>query len=181
MIDRELKIGDKVWYPAVGTRLVREDCQVCFGNLRVVVRLGNNIEVSTPCSHCGRGYEGSSGYTNNWERVARAEQVSIAGMTVRVRSDKREIEYALLAPCVTVTGEDLFETEELCAIEVTKRNEAQSDAEDCSRKSSKKSSIEKLTWNVGYHQREARELRAKIAYHDERALVLKARNKEIKG
>jgi hypothetical protein len=176
MVANELRVGDSAWFPRVGTEQVKRTCIVCFGKLAVVVVLGDGSEVQTPCDYCGKGFGGPKGWTIEYEAVHFAELVTVTKVIAEDAATGRTVEYET-TPYTHAKPGDLFATEAECAAVVARLVAAHADYEDKNRKPKRMAAAAKHTWNVGYHMRQATEMRRSIVYHEERAIVLKARNK----
>ena len=90
---KEYNINDTVWIAQCGTKQVRHDCPVCYGQLFVTLILGNGDEIRTPCDYCGKGYEGPKGYVLEYEWTAEPRQVTITDKTKREYDGKIEFDY----------------------------------------------------------------------------------------
>src|SRR5660398_332430 len=68
------EVGDALWYAQFDVnRENKVQCPVCFGDLTVVMILGNGDHVNAPCGYCSAGYEGPRGWAYEHTTVARAE------------------------------------------------------------------------------------------------------------
>ena len=77
-------LGQEVWLADYDRSSQWEQCQVCFGQLKVKMTLGNNEEFMLDCAHCSPGHSKPSGktYTHRTRFVPRRftpESVSMSG------------------------------------------------------------------------------------------------------
>jgi len=166
MSDKLFGIGDAAW---VGTfhnhHPIREDCPVCFGKKEVTVILGNGDHVLTPCEYCRVGYGDPRGWvTDRYESECSAEVVVITGVELSAEQPPR-----YRSDCHSYDA--VFATrEEALAYAERKRDE------DVEQKAERKLRFKErehksYSWHVGYHMREAIQLRKRAEYHEQRAVV----------
>ena len=172
---RIFNIGDVAWFAKTGLRGIEEPCPVCFGNKSVVVMLGSGEGVSVPCSYCSLGIDPPSGVTTVYRIEPGAEPVAITAREIR-EGEKTEItyhghggRYFYSHTLFETEAEALAASKELCEKELQDRETQASWV--------KKDKIKSFAWNAGYHLREARSLRDRIAYHERMAVVCKDRVK----
>ncbi len=173
MTDREWNVGDEVWIARVVNRETQKPCPVCFGAKRATVILGDDTHVSVGCDYCGIGYGGPRGYVNENTPVATPERVTLTGREIhegatRTISYRFGGGYVLEASAIFADeASALVKAEELAA-------RAKKDADERSDRGGR-NAVQKLTWSVGYHMREAKRCLESLAHHEERARVLRER------
>jgi hypothetical protein len=102
-------VGDKVWWAYCANTMVRKQCPVCFGKLRVTLVLGDGTAIELPCQACAPGYESPKGYIEEWEWVAEPKQVTIDEVRSCRTHDEEVIEY-YANHYILREGETLFKT-----------------------------------------------------------------------
>ncbi len=168
---KEYKKGDSAFFARYQPREVRRPCPVCFGKRTVRVILGDESIVETSCDFCGAGYEGPRGTVVEYEKEPRAERVTITAVTI-IDGDTREVRYH--SDHFILDAENLFDTE---AEALTRANVLREEADrydDERAANGTKRAVNKASWLVGYHMREAKRERESAARHEARAVVLKA-------
>jgi len=167
-------LGDTVWIAECGNQQVEKVCPVCFGTLRVTLRLGNGDELELPCDYCGMGYDGPQGHVLEYEWTEGARQATIT--RVRENHDTRGIERELYASSWEVTDRAFATEKEALAKSAELKAQNEERQRTCA-EHIKKSVNKSFSWNAGYHIREAKRCRREAAQHDERAKLCKARAK----
>ena len=174
-MDKVYKVGDKVWYATFGNREIQVPCPVCYGYKAVIVTLGNGDEVKTECQYCQSGFQAPKGTVTEYQRIPEAEYLTIENCRVEQTIEGDVIEYIgghfLLQP------ERMFETEEeamTCAKELADKYEQEQ------RDKPKFKNEKSYTWNAGYHIKQAKDKRKEAAYHEEKAVLCKAKSKQEK-
>jgi hypothetical protein len=175
----EFKVGDEAWLARWTPRQVTETCPVCAGNRSVTVLLGSGTPVITPCDYCGKGFEGPRGYVVEYAHEPKAERVRVREVRAQEDAAGRSIEYIVGEGCLARPGEDLFPDEASALAAAKVKAAAAEDDADERRRYRKNHAPRSASWVVGYHMREAKEHRRLIAYHEERAAILKARAKAV--
>ena len=89
-MNKDFKLGDKVWHASFDTVKKTAVCPECFGKKYLTVILGDDSKVTINCRGCASGFEQPKGYINYWEWQAKIEQVTIAGMDI---NQERDTEY----------------------------------------------------------------------------------------
>ena len=82
-----LQINDTAWHASCGTKEVKITCPICFGKLKVILILGDDEWVETPCDFCGKGYSDPLGYINEYQWIAEPRTIVISGVS---REETRE-------------------------------------------------------------------------------------------
>lgn len=179
----KFKIGDKVWAAHfTHNEQVKVPCCVCYGTLKVTLRLGNGEEVELPCDYCGKGNWGvPTGYEIEYQPKSEPKLVLINGMNVTVDSKGEHVEYWNGADnCHHIYYEDkLFESKEEAE---AKGKELMDEwlTEQRTRTEYIKANVRKnFAWNAGYHLRYVKRLEKDIQYHKDKAKLCKERSKEI--
>lgn len=177
----KFKVGDKVWVAHFNSHeQVRVPCCVCYGTLKVELRLGNGEMVELPCDYCGKGNFGiPTGYEIEYKPVNEPKLIVISGMNVTVNSKGEQVEYWNGADnCHHIYSEDkIFES----------REEAEAKGKEFmeewlhdqrTRAAYIKADVKKnFAWNAGYHLRYVKKLEKDITYHKEKAKICKERSK----
>lgn len=176
------KVGDKVWAAHFNhNEQVRVPCYICYGTLKVTLRLGNGEEVELPCDYCGKGNWGNpTGYEIEYKPVSEPEFVLISGMNITVNSKGEQAEYWNGADsCHRIYSEDkLFESREEAEAKSKELMEEWLN-EQRTRAEYIKADVKKtFAWNAGYHLRYAKKLEKDIEDHREKAKLCKERSKE---
>lgn len=175
-MNHPLKVGDTVWFAQCGTREVIRPCPVCFGKLAVTVILGNDEHIATPCDYCGKGYGGPTGVEREYEWIAKPTQITITGVTTEDRGNGPECSYRFHEGYCADQGE-LFDTKEeaeaRCAVKAAEHAEDERKRREWRKESAHKS----FSWHVGYHRKEVREAKRRLAWHEARVIACTARAK----
>jgi hypothetical protein len=175
----EFKAGDEAWFARSTPRKVTLMCPVCAGNRSVTVLLGSGAPVITRCEYCSLGFEGPRGYVVEYDHDPKAERVKVTEVHAEERTGhERRVTYLVDGNCLAYP-DDLFTDEALALAAAQAKAAAAQDAEDENRRRSKRSKVDRQTWNVGYHMREAEKHRKEAERHEERAATLKARAKAV--
>lgn len=74
------KIGDRVWVASAGMSTVTKQCPHCLGSRTVTVLFGDGEKATMDCGLCSHGYEGSLGVIKDYEYVAKADEITVAGI-----------------------------------------------------------------------------------------------------
>lgn len=172
-------IGDRVWLACCSNASVQRPCPICFGTKRVTLILGDGSECRLECDYCAKGYGYPRGFVEEWEAAVRATSHVIDTVDVTSTADATKVEY--MAGSSILYADRTFASEaEALAAAVTIAAQAQAENEkraDYGKHDAKKS----LSWNAGYHLREAKEARRRIEYHERMAAVCKAKAREDKA
>lgn len=174
---RIFNIGDQVWIARVGLRAFFDPCTVCYGNLSVVVILGNGEHVSVPCSYCGPSIEPPSGTETNHRIEPGVESIVVAGRNISEGTETTVI--YLDATGRSYRPEVVFETEEEALAESKKLCEQELEERQTRAVYIKKNQLKSFAWNAGYHRREAKRLRENISYHERMAQACKDREPKV--
>ena len=168
------KVGDVVWFANCNTRPVEHPCPVCFGKLKVTVILGDGSRVETPCQNCGLGFNGPRGFVQEYEYVAKPEQVTITRIEQEITA--KGVKQSLFGSNRIL--DDLAfrtETEALAKCEeIAAQHRLEQETRACF---IKKNQNKSYSWNAGYHMRTAEDYREKVAYHERMAVICKERSK----
>jgi|SRR5660397_75051 len=168
------EVGDALWYAQFDVnRENKVQCPVCFGDLTVVMILGNGDHVKAPCGYCSAGYEGPRGWAYEHTTVARAEVAVITEVNISstVTGQKREYYSELRG----LEAEDLFDTEEEAQARAEAKAEEYREREESRAESIKAEAHRSFSWNVGYHRREAKKKVKEAGRHEELAQLCEAR------
>jgi len=178
---KRYQVGDQVWWARYGMREVRVDCPVCYGKLKVNLILGNNDQVTIPCTYCGMGFEGPCGYVTEHQYVADAELVIINEVRIRSISGGSDItEYIVGTPGrggYYVDPKDLFNTKEEAVARSLLKLQEDAALKETLAEEIKASRHKSYAWNAGYHMREAKRSHESAEYHEKMAVICKSRSK----
>jgi len=168
-------IGETIWIASHGRQEFHDTCPVCFGKLFVIVILGNDEEVKTPCSYCGLGFDGPRGWTTEYRIEPSVQQVTIIEREIR---EGKSTEVMYYGSGGHVYRQDIaFETEAEALAESVKLCEQEIKDQETRAAYIKNDKIKSFAWNVGYHLRAAKRIREEIAYHERMAVLCKAKEK----
>lgn len=157
------QIDDTVYVASASSYLRTEvECPVCFGNLSVVLILGNGEHQPIECDFCRDGYKGPCGVVQGYKAHSSVRPIVITGFGKDGRgwyvTSGHQAEHLNDGNVFSTQAEaegrrvDLYAAAAIEAEQAWERN-------ICSQKS-------KPTWSVGYHRAELTELRRKVAYHE---------------
>jgi hypothetical protein len=161
-------IGDVKWLPAHQPRKVEVPCPVCFGNLSVVVTLGNGEEFAVLCEGCGLGFNGPQGTIQQYEyepaairfEIARVE--SMHGTRWRVGS----------VAGGSANYDELVETEEE-ALAISRQKCADHQEANMRSLQRTRDGSRRLTWSVRYHNEKIADLERQLEWHRAKAQKVK--------
>jgi hypothetical protein len=78
------KIGDKVWLACYKTVEKTKVCPDCCGNKTLLITMGDNSQLTIPCSACMDGYfEGSRGFLRYLSGEPQAIEITLEGLEIR--------------------------------------------------------------------------------------------------
>lgn len=170
------KVGERIWYAHCGTREVETPCPVCFGKMAVVVILGNDEEIKTPCDYCGKGYEGPRGVVKEFNWQASPEERAIVRVSLEDQGEIKRASYHFAGGyyCEDV---DAFATKEEAEARCQERI-AEHDAHETQRREALKEQAHRsFSWHVGYHRNCIKEAKRTLAWHEARAIACAQRAK----
>lgn len=183
MINPEkIKIGDMLYYATFGNKQVQKICPVCFGKKEVILISGNDVECVLPCNYCGRGYEDSRGYVQEYEYMAEASIVFIRNIEINVYENEKKFRFTT-SDNYSVYMEDLFENEEDALKRAEEKKAIWENDQTTRTNNIKENKNKSYSWNAGYHMREVKKAQKNIEYHTKMAKICKERsndNKETK-
>lgn len=168
---KEYNIGDKVYWAVYDRKDVIKTCPVCFGKKVVIVILGNDEKIETPCTYCESGFEGARGYIRENEWTSKVELVGITAKEVNENSEGRFIEYRYGHYCLD--NKDIFDTIEQAETRVAEKIKEQEVEESKRYEHIKKNKLMSLSWSIGYHQRRVKDAEREIKYHSEKVKLIK--------
>jgi len=153
-------IGDVKWLPAHQPRKVEVPCPVCFGNLFVIVTLGNGEEFAVQCEGCGLGFNGPQGTIQQYQYEPSAIHFEIA----RVES-MHDTRWRVSS----VTGgsanyNELVETEEE-ALAISRQKCADQQEDNMRSLQRTRAGAQRLTWSVRYHNDKIADLERQLEWH----------------
>lgn len=175
----DCKVGDRVWVASYTHGAVRVVCPICFGKRRVTLIRGDDSVVELLCGFCGIGEPGPTGYVTEHEYSAMAYQVAITAVATRVESTGTKIEYHVGTDgCYTTYHpENCFATEAEALERGKELGEIAQGKAETHAGYGKADAEKSYAWNAGYHLREAKKARERVAYHEKMAVVCKGKTK----
>lgn len=159
---KEYNIEDKVFWAKYRYTEVKKVCPICFGKLLVMITLGNGDTVKTPCEYCQIGFSESRGYVIENEYVPSIDLIDITSKEVNETSDRRDISYGYSN---YVLDGQIFDTKEEAEQKVQEMIKAQDDENKRRNKYVNEEKLKKISWHIGYHQRNIREAEKQIEMH----------------
>jgi hypothetical protein len=160
MLTMPFAIGDVMWLPAHYPTKVTVTCPVCFGNLAVVVTLGDGEQVAVPCDACGLGFNGPRGTIEEYQYAPKAIRFEIARVK-SMRDDEWYVE--------SVDGGEAdfarLVSDEAEALAVSAKNCADQQESNMRTLQRHRNGVQRLTWSVRYHNEKIADLERQIAWH----------------
>lgn len=158
-------IGQALWAPTTYPEQVQSACPVCFGQLAIVVVLGDGEQVGVTCEACGKGFQCPRGVIEEWEFRPTAKPFVIAGVK-SMHSDRWFV--------VSEDGQEselgqLCETEAEAFAESQRRCAEQHEANMRSRQH-KRAATKEHGWSIQYHRKQIADLERQIAWHQSKVL-----------
>lgn len=188
---KQYKIGDRIWYAHFEKHSsVTQKCPVCFGNLAVVLILGDDSHIKLPCNYCGHGYEDPSGVVTEYERISavkkktisRIDSQNINGVETReyfsdeISRDSNNGKYHSYVQCLDI--DKIFYTEIGAKSKCKELIEKDEEYEFGRAERLKENNHKSYAWNAGYHMRIVRKAKKDIEWHTKKAEICKARAKK---
>lgn len=173
------KVGDVALAVRVGSMQVVRPCRACNGDRAVTLILGSGEQVRLECGACSKGYHEPTGTETDYEFQAKLTPYQITGIEVVETANGQNVTYRSGTEHGYYTfGEgDLFVSEEEAQAECA-RKVAEHEAEEERRIGEKvKYTNKNYAWNAAYHLREAKRHEKDAAYHNRKAVILKAKSK----
>lgn len=169
------KIGDVLWFAQYNYTQVKKPCPVCFQKKEVTLILGNGDQIILPCQLCAARYDPPSGFVMEYEYTTKPEMIIIDRITTDSADEGKARYYS---NCRVFDEDALFVDKadaETKIIELKiKLEQEQSERAEFIKKNQNKS----YSWNAGYHMREAKHHREKMEYHENMAVICKAKAKD---
>lgn len=166
-MEKEYKIGDKVWWATCDTLQVKVDCPICFKKGKVTLILGNGESVETPCDYCMKGFEYPVGYTNEWQRISGVKEIAITGKEITENEKGRKVEYRYSGEGhnYCLYNDSIFDTKEEAENRV-KEIIAEHEAQELLRLAHKKKSNQThYSWSVGYYKKQIKDAQKNLDYY----------------
>jgi hypothetical protein len=170
-----MKVGDTLWRATAGQREKWVPCDICAGERFVTLILGSGEHVRLDCGACSPGLDPPSGRQRVYEFDGRAEPYTITGIEVTSDSAGERVRYrsGTDTSYYTFNAEDCFPSAEAAQARCAELV-AQHEAEEAGRRAKKEKPDKSYAWHASYHLREAKENRRKLAYHESKAVLMKA-------
>jgi hypothetical protein len=169
-------IGDSVWVASFDLQEEQVTCPVCFGNLSVILVLGNGDHLSLPCDYCGKGRDVPTGRIREYRREPRCRAIVIFSREITENLEGTQVEYRT-SDSHCYHSDEVFETQVEAITEARRRADVMAGEERTRAVYLKKNVNQTYSWNAGYHLREAKRLREQIAYHERQATLCKEKSK----
>ena len=176
---RTYNVGDRVWYAHYNMTQVQKTCPVCFGEKQVTLILGNKQRVILPCDYCGHGLDEPSGVIREYEYIAKTELITITRIERRTDKDyltdsvREEVKYYSGPRYMEIC--DLFNSEEDARARCDEKVKQQEVEETTTAYHLKAFRLNSYAWNAGYHLKQAEKHRKDVKYHEQKAILCKAR------
>lgn len=178
---KEYNVGDSFWVASYNCEQEDVMCPVCYGKVRVGVILGNGDIVETPCAFCASGFESPRGCIKEYIVKPRVMNVTVAEKRSNETTNGKEYEYITPDRYIFYSKDgNIFDTE----IEASTRaetlatNKQKEEDENALRRKNNQETIRTYVWGVGYHRREAKDLRERADRHERLASICKDRAKQ---
>jgi len=175
--------NDQVWIAGFKPLAPKKvPCSICYGKRKVKLILGNEDEVLLPCDYCGKGnLDNPTGTELVYIADSTPKLVTIQGMTITIDGSGEKIVYkhsGTNSSYFFVEEDKMFDTRDEALTEGNKMKDAWIKDQVTRAEYIKANTQKTFAWNAGYHMREANNLRKKIVYHEERAILCKAKAKD---
>lgn len=160
MIDVPFSIGDVLWAAGHTPHQIEVPCPICYGQLAIVIILGNGDRVGVNCDGCGHGYDGPRGAVGEWVYDPRAIEFEIEAVDAMhmgrwsVRSTTGATSYY----------EELFKTEAEALAKARENAERQLETNMASR-CRVRGGAKKAGWTARYHLGQIQDLERQLAWH----------------
>ena len=164
------KSGDSVWLANCGVREVTGPCPVCFGKRSVVVILGNDEQVQTPCDYCGKGWDGPRGVEIVHEWIAEPMLVTVAGVRTDADGEKQSVDYRFYNNYIG-REDDVFTTKEEAQVRCSEKANEHAEEERRRRECLKENATKSFSWHVGYHRRCIKQAERNLEWHRSRVIA----------
>lgn len=167
----EFNIGDKVYWARYQKETVKKDCPVCFNKLKVIVILGNGDKIKTPCDYCDVGFSGARGYIEVYKFVSSISTIIIDGKEINENPEGKIIKYRYDA--WVLDNDAIFKTKKGAEKRLKDLIKNVINEEEKRFERNKNSTVMKLSWSVGYHQKKIRDAKKEIEYHSKKVELVK--------
>lgn len=156
-IEIPFPLGEKLWTPS-GYSRKPTPCPECAGNKTVVLLVGNGTPVKIPCAFCRYSYEGSLGYTEEYQWDRHPEPFICDDVKIDGKDDIWYIEKGKRMAKAT----ELFRDIEDCKTYCTELNTRERIAHENSRVAYLQSKRHDVAWNASYKRRKIRDLKKEL-------------------
>jgi hypothetical protein len=166
-VSKRFKVGDNVWVATLEKRERWVTCPVCAGNRTVTVILGSGEHVQQRCDYCGAGYTYPLGEVRE-DVVGEpfAKLVTIARVSAEDDGSGEKVRYTTDQSFVYDHG-DVFADDEAALARASEMAAEVAERRARVEQPQKDGSLRLRTyaWSIGYHRREAKDLRRRAAQH----------------
>ncbi len=170
------EIGEKVWIADCGTRQVTKPCPVCCGKLAVDLTLGDGTVVRIVCDYCDKGsLTGPRGVVGDYEYVAEPSEMTITKRQVASCAGAADVAEYHFAGGRYAHDEDVFATRKEAATRAEAKRAEHQREKGQSDFAAKEYEHKSYAWHAGYHLREAKQHRERLAYHERMVVVCRAK------
>jgi hypothetical protein len=159
--DAPFEIGATYWRVKNASQQVTTTCDLCLGNLFVVVLDAAGASYAVECENCRSGYQ-STGRTSEWRGVAAVEPFVVASVH-SYRDGKWTVRDAQDG---SIDFEYLYETEALAMARAEAQVEALHENNWGQRKRRRENALQRAVSTAAYHRTQVRTLREKLAWHE---------------
>ncbi len=170
------EIGQEVWRATCNREETSVECPDCGGTGRIRVTFHDDTTVSIDCQRCALGYEPPTGRIAVYDRVAKAERVTITGIDVR---SGEEPEYRTNVSYI-IDENRLFETREE-ALACAEKLAEEWDREEREKIAKKEKDTRSWAWNASYHRNCIKRAEREIEHHTAKLNVASLKAKEQKA
>ena len=171
---KRFNVGDIMWVADAGSTKRTRACRVCNGEKTVTLVLGSGEHVRLDCDFCSRGYESPSGIEQYYDYAAQPTPHRITGIEIVILNGQEIVTYRegsenawqsfKAANCFATSDAAL----ERCAELIVERAAEIERQFRC-----KTNGAKTYAWNAGYHLREAASARKQVAYHEQKAAIMR--------
>ena len=184
---KNLKLGDKAWFPRYENIRKTVVCPECFGKKYLTVILGDDSRVTIACRGCSQGFDPPRGYIEYYAYETAVKHITIDGMEI-LRGKETNYKFNLIVGescygCQSVKQYELYATKEEAEEKVEKIKKAHN-ASELVRIHRKGKHDGDWAWHVHYWRDQIRRAEKDIARNKKRLdyankLFSKQVNKEI--
>lgn len=162
-------IGDELWRATFDSDVAYVVCPDCGGTRFMTVRLFDGTEHTIDCRTCERGFDGSQGRLQVYDRTPCAKRLVVTSIEVEDRGTRYN--YAEEYDLFFDEADALARAQVMCDdLEKAERDSIQH----------KEKNTKSWAWNATYHRQGIRQAQRSLEYHTSKLDVAKVRAKETK-